>query len=106
MRSAGFPITQSFIAQNERNLMYSLYEDVLRDVASDKGATIQQATNAARSLISASQAQSKQLNGKEKIKLRDFLSNMIYGAAEGTLKAQRASFTKAMCYRILPSRQQ
>lgn len=92
LRAAGFPVNKSMMAQNERDMRLSAYEDVIRDAGKNVGASLKQSTEITKALIDASQKGAKTLGGKRQLPTKDILSVAIYKTAEAIIAPQKSLF--------------
>lgn len=92
LKAAGLPVNSTMMAQNERDMRLSVYEDVIRSEGQKVGASLRQATEITKALVEASQKQAKTLGGKRQIPTRDILSIAIYKTAEALISPQKALF--------------
>lgn len=92
LTQAGLHPNRIMMAQNERDMRMSVYEDVIRDQGNAVGSSIAHAAEITKSLIESSQAQAKMLGGKKQIPTKDILSVGIYSAANAILAPQKALF--------------
>jgi hypothetical protein len=94
LMKAGIPVNRIMMAQNERDMRMSVYEDVIRDQAAVSGASIAHSAEITKTLIEASQNVAKELGGKRQIPTKDVVSLGIYGLSKAILIPQKALFEK------------
>jgi len=93
LKNAGFPVNNSMMNQNARDMRLSLYEDILQGQALMSKASLKQATEVTKALIESSQSQAKSLGGKKQLPTKDPLSMIIYAIANGVLTPQKILYS-------------
>ena len=92
LKAAGLPVNSTMLAQNERDMRLSVYEDVIRGEGIKVGASLKQSTEITKALVESSQKQAKALGGKRQIPTKDILSVAIYKTAEAIIAPQKSLF--------------
>lgn len=95
LTASGLPVNKTMMAQNERDMRLSVYEDVIRGEGLKVGASLKQSTEIAKALIESSQKQAKTLGGKRQIPtkgLYDILTVAINKGSEAIIYPQKALF--------------